>query len=819
METLVQDLRHTLRLFWRSPGFTASALLTLAVGIGVNTTMFGVVNGVLLQPLPYPEPDRIVRVAERVMKMPGRAIPIITSDTFHAWRDDGETLEQLAAYTPRSFTMTGRGEARRVRGTAISAAMLPLLRVQPRLGRGFTDADEQPEEGVKALLSHRFWRDDLGADPGVVGTLLELDGEAAEIVGVMDESFAFPDPETAIWVPFEVERPVRTHGQHSISALPALARLRAGVALETAEAEGTLIAGRAGSSAPRGMVQEEAAAELQLIPLRDEIVGEVRPALLLLSAAVGLVLFVAVANLASLLLARGLARRRELAVRAALGAGQARLVRQLLTESVTLAILGGLLGIALAFLGVRALPALLPAEFPRVEKITLDVAVLAFGLAASLATGILFGALPALQAARAKHHSALSEGSSGSGRARRTAAGRLRAGLVVTEIAVAGLLLVGGGILIRSFTTLIEVDPGYEAANLLTAQLQLPSSRYSDEAQAAFLDQLLEELNARGDVESAGVSNLLPLLRGNVMIAFNLEGRPAAESMADMARASLRVVSPRYLTALGSRVIAGRDLADTDSAGTPPAMVVNQSFAKTYLTDGEPLGQRVPGMLDGKTWEVVEIIPDIRNAGLDSEAQPEIYVSYRQTPRGLALIRHTSPSLALRTVGDPLALVPALGETIRRLDPQLALDGVMTMERRVAASVAQPRLYASLLGGFAATALLLAALGVAGVLGHAVEQRRREIGVRLAVGAQRGDIMRLVMREGMMLAAAGALLGLAAAAYATRLLESLLFGISRLDLPTFLAAPTILLAVAALAAAIPAWRAARVNPIATLREE
>ena len=439
------------------------------------------------------------------------------------------------------------------------------------------------------------------------------------------------------------------------------------------------------------MMPEEAAAELQLIPLRDEIVGEVRPALLLLSAAVGLVLFVAIANLANLLLARGLARRRELAVRAALGAGRARLVRQLLTESVALAVLGGILGIGLAFLGVRALPTLLPPEFPRVEQITLDLAVLAFALAASLATGVLFGVLPALQAARARHHSALSEGSSGSGRARRTAAGRLRAGLVVAEIAVAGLLLVGGGILIRSFATLIEVDPAYDAANLLTAQLQLPSSRYSDEAQAAFLDQLLEELNARGDVESAGVSNLLPLLRGNVMIAFNLEGRPPAESMADMARASLRVVSPRYLSALGARIIQGRDLLDTDSPGTTPAMVVNQSFAKSYLTGREPLGQTVPNMLDGKTWEVVGIIPDIRNAGLDSDAQPEIYVSYRQTPRGLALIRHTSPSLALRTIGDPLALVAPLNETIRRLDPQLALNGVMTMERRVAGSVAHSR--------------------------------------------------------------------------------------------------------------------------------
>ena len=544
----------------------------------------------------------------------------------------------------------------------------------------------------------------------------------------------------------------------------------------------------------------------------------VRPAFLVLFAAVGFVLLIASANIANLLLARGAARQRELAVRTALGAGRGRLMRQLLTESVLLALVGGAAGVLLAYWLLRILPAAAPAGIPRIDEVAIDGTVLAFACLTSIGTGLLFGLVPALQASRVNVVGTFNEaGMSATGGFRFLRGNRLRSLLIVAEVALSFVLLVAASLLVRSFVTLADVNPGYDPANVLTARLSLPPARYGDAAvKNVFWDRLLDRLGALPDVRAAGVTNLLPLLPGNIVLTFGVEGEPDPPSRDDQPRAGLRLVTPGYIAAMGLRLVEGRSLADTDRADGALVLLVNESLARQYL-GGRALQRRLRGLTGAGPFEIVGVVGDVRHAGLDVDPQPEIYMSAVQP--GTRLPPSRGGVLAVRTANDPLLLVPVLRRILADIDPNLPLDDVATMEQRVSASVAQPRFYTWLMGFFSVLALFLAAVGIYGVLSYAVTQRQREIGVRMALGAARGDVLRLVLSQGLALTVTGVAIGVAGALAVTRFLRTLLFGVTPTDPVTFVAIPVLLLIVALAACWVPARRATRVDPMVALRYE
>jgi len=813
MDTFLQDIRHGLRVLIKSPGFTAVALGTLTLGIGATTAVFGVVNATLLRPLPYPDADRLVRIQEEHPMNRGREMPaFMTSDTLEAWRENPQAIDQIAGYTGRSFTYQDESEPVRVRGAAVSPALFPLLRATAWLGRVFTEDEEASAAQPVAVLSYARWQTRHDADPRVLGRLITLDDVSYSVIGVMPEGFYFPDRETEIWIPLTLTTPQQRPGQRFIIAFSGLARLKDGVSLAQAEAEGQTIVGRQAPLAP-GM----AAPTLRLVGFHDEMVGDVRPALLALMAAVGFVLLIATANLANLLLARGAARQRELAVRAAIGAGRGRLIRQLVTESVALSVIGGGLGLAAAYWILGVLPSFAPAGIPGLGEAGIDATVLAFALAASVGAGVLFGTVPALQASRFDLVRALNEGAAQMGGGFRFRRGnRTRSVLVVAEVALALMLLVGAGLLVRSFVTLATVDPGFDPTNVLTVELNLPRPQYSDLTAAnALFDQVLERTAGRPGVEAVGLVSSLPLTPGESLIAFRIQGQAAPTSREEMTAARPQLVSPGYLDAMGLRLVAGRFVTDQDTDSSPRVFVVNEAFASAYFPGEEVVGQRL-NLGRGEPTEIVGVVGDVHHRGLDSRPQPELYFSYRQSLSGQGAPR---ASIVARTTGDPLALVPFLRQDILDLNPSLPIDNVMTMEARLSSSVAQPRFYALVLGVFAAGALALAMVGIYGVLAYTVSRRSREIGLRMALGADGGRIRNLVVRQGALLVGVGVAFGLAGALVTTRALESLLFGVTTLDLPTLITVPVVLVTVAIVACYVPVRRATRVNPMDALRYE
>ena len=813
MDTFLQDIRHSLRVLLESPGFTAVALVTLTLGIGAKTAVFGVVNAALLRPLPYPGADRLVRVQEERRMNRGREMPaFMTSATLEAWRENPQTLDQIAGYSDRTFTYLDASEPVRVRGAAVSPALFPLLRATPLLGRVFTDDEDTPANQPVALLSYTRWQTRHDGDPEVLGRLITLDDVDHAVIGVMPEGFYFPDRETEIWVPLMLTLPQQRPGQRFIMAFSGIARLGDGVSLAQAEAEGQTIVSGLEPIAP-GME----APTLRLVGFQDEMVGEVRPALVALMAAVGFVLLIATANLANLLLARGAARQRELAVRAAVGAGRGRLVRQLVTESVALSVIGGALGLGAAYAILGVLPSFAPAGIPGLDDAGIDATVLGFALAASVGAGVLFGTVPALQASRIDLVRALNEGAPQMGGGFRFRRGnRTRSALVVAEVALALMLLVGAGLLVRSFVTLSTVDPGFDPANVMTAELNLPQSQYADLTAAnALFDQVLERTAARPGVEAVGLVSSLPLTRGESLIAFRIQGQAAPPSREEMTAARPQLVSPGYLDAIGLRLVAGRFVTDQDTETSPRVFVVNEAFASAYFPGEAAVGQRLNLGRGGPT-EIVGVVGDVHHRGLDSQPSPELYFSYRQSLLGRPPPR---VNIVARTTGDPLALVPFLRQDILDLNPTLPLDQVTTMGARLSSSVAQPRFYALVLGVFAVGALALALVGIYGVLAYTVSRRTREIGLRMALGADRAGIRNMVVRQGALLVGVGVALGLAGALMTTRALESLLFGVTTLDLPTLIAVPVLLVTVALAACYLPARRATRVDPMDALRYE
>jgi predicted permease len=822
---LIQDLRYGVRLLRRQPGFAAVAILTMALGIGATTMLFSVADGVLLKPLPWSDAAQLVRVTETREGRTGRVPGTVSNGTFLAWRDHRSTIEDLGGWLTQTATLTGAGDPARVSIIPTTPSLFRILRVRPLIGRLFDEGEGASNQPGAVLLSYRLWHERFGGRQGVVGDVLQLNDRAYTIVGVMPRDFAFPDPETRAWTAWSVPPVVGNGGVLVGVIFRAIARLRAGVTPEQAAAEAT---SRARSTpdmglAARALFGAAGPIVVSAVPELQAITAGVKPAILVLLAAVALLLITATANVAGLQLAGATVRRREIAVRAAIGAGRGRIVRQLLIENAIVGLCGGAGGLALAAALQRLLPRLLPDGFPRPDAVALDRRALLFALAVSLLASVACGLLPAWHTRRVNLAETLSEdGVASIGGAMRSPAARARALIMVGQVAIACLLLVGATLLTRSFVAMVRADRGYDPINVLTARLPLPAG-YPAERRGPLLETLVERLRAVPGVTHAAYGSGLPLVSAGGFSAFNMRS-PRNPNVEIEVQATQRLVSPGYFAAMRLRLVEGRTLSDADTAATPPAIVVNRTFARQYLGD-RPIGVRVPqrGPRAGGVRftdeqadsQVVGVVADMRQDGVEAPVQPEIFASLRQIlPSSL---RNFDPILVVRTTADPTNYVSTLRSLVREQAPALALDSVMTMEDRVMSSLEKPRLYAVVLAWFGVFALLVAGVGLFGVLSFSVAQRTREIGVRSALGAQAHDIVALVLRQAAWIVGIGVLVGLGAALAGGRLLSAFLYGIGPHDALTFVAVPIVIVAIAAIACFVPARRAAKVNPLTALR--
>jgi len=801
----------------------------MALGIGATTTLFSVAYGVLMKPLPWPDADRVMRVTESRQGHTARLKGTVSNGSYLAWRSALSTVEAVGAYgvTGGSPTTVSRGSAEPVRipVARMSASMFDVLRVRPIRGRAFTPEDEPtggrantpaPSSTV-AVISYSLWQEWYGGRDDAIGSVMRFDDRPVTIVGVMPGDFAFPDRDTRAWLPFPIGPVLGENGVRRMMIFGAMARLKPGVTPEQASAEATARArgGEDAGLAAVGLFGSSAPPDITVQPAVDAMTAEVRPAILLLLAAVGLLLVTAVANVGSLQLTRATMRRRELAVRAAIGASAGDLRRQMLAEAGLVGAAGGATGLALTIALIRILPSLLPADFPRAADVAVNVPVLAFVVAISVAASIVCGLLPALETSRVDITHALAEESAASaGSAPRSTAARVRALVMGAQVAVACLLLVGATLLTRSFVAQMHADRGFDPASILSARVDLPR-RYTPLQRVAFADAVTSRLAAMPGVVSAAVGNALPFVSMGGVIVFEMPS-PADPAVKLQVQATSRIVGPTYARAMGLQLAAGRWLLDTDGPTSRPAIVVNRSFARKYLGE-HPIGMRVPmsfgdGRPDG---DVVGLVEDMRQADVTDAPAAEVFVSYRQMPDRLA---NGPMVLVMRTSGDPMAHVAVMRTAVREQDPSVPLDSIMTMEERVATSLAKPRLYAILLGGFAIAALAIAAVGLFGVLSYAVAQRAREIGVRTALGAQVGDIVALVLRQAMAISVAGIAIGLWAAFALSRYMSSFLYGVGRADAISYLVVAAAVALVVAMASAVPARRAARVDPVTVLRQ-
>jgi len=807
LDTLLQDVRFGARVLARNKGFTAVAVLTLALGIGANTAIFSVVNAVLLRPLPYENSHELVQIWGTQPQL--NTAPMSPAN-FLDWREQNRVFERVAAYTGQNFNLSGVDEPERIRATRVSADLFELLRVRPTLGRAFLAEEDQHGGHRVVILSHALWQRRFGANPEIIGKTLTLNDQSYVVVGVMPPDFSFPRTTTEMWTPIAFSPGER--GTRNTNYISVIARLKPGVTLEQARSEMEALARQQQEQYP----EANAGIGVKLISYKEQVVGDTRPILLLLLGAVGFVLLIACANVANLLLARAAGRRKEMAVRSALGAGRRRVIRQLLTESVLLALVGGGLGLLLALWGINLLVALQPANIPRLAEVRIDRGVLLFASALSLLTGIAFGLAPALQATKLDLNGALKEGGKGTGEG--AGRQRLRSILIVSEIALSLVLLIGAGLTIKSFWRLMQVDPGFNPENALTMVVSLPATRYAEPGrQVAFFRQAIERVSNLPGVDAAGVTTDIPLFGGN-STGFNVEGHPPY-APGQRPLAEYRSVSPGYFRAMGIPLLRGRTFTEQDGVDAPGVVIINETLARRYFPGEDPLGKRL-GFSGPTDWrEIVGVARDTRNYGLDEEVKPEAYMPYTQSAPSYLAGSISGMILVARTASDPQSMSAAIKREVQGLDGNLPVYNIKTMEQYLAESIAQRRFNMLLLTVFAGVAVLLAAVGLYGVMSYMVSQRTREIGLRMALGAQARDILGMAVRQGLVLIIIGIGVGLAGALALTRVMSGLLYGVSTTDPATF-AAIVLLLALASLIACyIPARRATRVDPLTALRYE
>ena len=804
---LLHDLRYAARLQRKNPAFTIVAVIALALGIGANTAIFSVVNTVILRPLPYKDPDRLVMVWEDATKQ-GYPRDTPAAANFVDWRDQNHVFEGMAAITDDSFNLTGSGEPERLEGHRVSANLFPLLGVEPHIGRVFTAAEDQPGAQHEVLLSYALWQRRFGGDQGIVGKSLTLNGESYIVVGVMPARFQFPSSDSQAWVPIAFTQ--EDAGNRNRHYLEVLARLKPGVSVVQAQSEMSTIAARLQQQYPQSNTDLGAAVQ----PLQEHLVGDIRPALLVLLGAVGLVLLIACANVANLLLARAAVRQKEIAVRVALGAIRGRLIRQFLTESVLLSTLGGLVGLGIAYGGLIVLKAFIPENISQAREISMDLKVLGFTFLVSVATGLIFGLAPAIQAARFNQVDTLKEGgrdaaTGGSGK-------RLRSVLVTAEVAISLVLLIGAGLLINSFLRLRNVDPGFRAENLLTMKIVLPETKYERMAQrSAFYTDLIQRVQSLAGVRSAAVTTNLPLYRQGNSISISIDGQPAPPPGQERIVVT-RIVSPAYLKTMSIPLLRGREITEQDTETSPNVVLISETMARHYWPGEEAVGKRigVGRIRKPEDWiQVIGVVKDVRQFELTAEPKPQMYLTYRQF--GF----FDAQDLVVKTDVDPASLAATVRNAVWEIDKDQPVSNIKTMEEILADSIARQRFSMLLLAIFAAVALVLAGVGIYGVMSYSVAQRTREIGIRMALGAQTGAVLKLAIGYGMKLVIAGLVIGLIAAFALTRVMATLLFGVTATDPMTFALISLLLIAVAVLASYVPARRATRVNPIIALRYE
>jgi putative ABC transport system permease protein len=805
LQELRQDVGFALRGLRKAPGFALVAALTLALGIGANTAIFSVVRGILLRPLPFGDPSRLVMVASTYQGERSTSSPANSFD----WRDQNKSFTGMSVVGSHSAVLTGSGEPERLRGFDVGADFFSILGVKAIIGRAEFRPEEAAWQGPKAVvLSETVWRNRFGSDPKLVGSMITLDNERVQVVGVVPAASAWPSG-AVMWLPFTME-PQRLAGSRGAVYLSNLARLKPGVTLASASLDMQTIARRLEIAYPD--VNKDVSTVV--VPMREWITGGLGTPLYMLLGGVAFVLLIACANVANLLLVRGVARSGELAVRTALGAGRGRLVRQLVTESMVLSLIGGAAGLALAVGGTRLLVRAAPRSIPRLDSIQVDLLVLGFTVAIVLITGVLFGLLPARHVVRPDLARTLREGGRDGGQ--RAGGSRARRALVVAEVALSVMLLAGAGLLIRSFDRLMHVDPGFRSENSISFALSLPDAKYGkSEQQIAFFSALLGRIRDLSGVESAGAGFGMPLTSFGFSFSFEVKGR-APLPPSDQPVAEVRIATPDYFKAMAIPVVKGRGFTALDRAGAVKVMLITETAAKKFFPGEDPLGQHVTFGWghDGQNLEgdVIGIVGDVKQSSLAQTTLPQFWAPYDQWPL-------SSMNVVMHTTREPMAVVADARRVIHELDPDLAVAQVKTLDEVVAESVAQPRFYMTLLTAFAVIAILLSAIGIYGVVAYLVGQRSREIGVRIALGASRGTVVRMVVREAVIMAAAGIGVGLVGALALTRLMGALLFDLKPTDPVTYLAVTGVLGALALLASSLPALRASRIDPVLAMRGE
>jgi predicted permease len=812
---LFNDLRYALRMLNRQRGFAVLSILTIAIGIGILTSLFSVAYVVFWKPLPWPEPDRLIRLTE-TRQGATRPHPLqIGNGTYLAWQEKPATIESLGGFWSGTATISGFEDASRVGVGHITASIFTLLRAKPLLGSLFT-ADEEDASG-KVILSYGLWQDRFGGTPDVIGKVIQIDGMGFTIIGVMPREFVFPDAMARVWIPYHVRPVLSADGRGTNTQIfNALARLRPGVTIAQAVAEATA---RARSAPDGGLatlafwgVEPKAQVNIAAAPALDALTSEVRPALIAITAAVALLFIAVIGNVASLQLARTIARQREIAIRSSIGAGQGRIAQQFLLESIVLGMVGGMAGLLLAVGLHRTLPSLLPADFPRLDDVSFGLRVALFSCLLTFMTGLIVGVLPALHVRRLNLVESLTEDHNGSiGGSNRLP--RARMAIMIGQIAVACVLLVGGSLLSRSFIAMMNADRGYDASSLMTAVIPMPTTLFPTQREIDVLDRIVERVRALPSVTRVAYTDGLPLTSNETMSAFTMPSNRPPVGVDVQVHSIRHVVSEDYFQTFGIRVLKGRAFSAADSASSPHVAVVNREFAKRYLSDSA-VGDRIvnfAGSLAQGEFEVVGIIDDVVEHGLSEGIQPEIYSLQHQS-----VFRSQYPALVIRTDGDPRAVLYSLRAIVKEQDPSLVLESVLTMEERLSFSLSKPRFYAVLLGIFAISALLVAGVGLFGVLSYNVSQRRREFALRTALGAAPADLVRLVLKQGLVMTACGLAAGTWLSFVLVKYLASLLYLVKPHDWVTFIGVAVIIAAVSVLACLGPALRVTKIDPVRAL---